>query len=50
MLILLVGTGILLTFLAKWFQVSHIGNWMKNNVGGVTELDDVQYSDSFHSK
>jgi len=35
MLILLVGTGILMTFLTKWFQISHIGHWMKNTAGGI---------------
>ena len=35
MLILLVGTGILMTFLTKWFQISHIGHWLKNTVGGI---------------
>ena len=35
MLILLVGTGILMTFLTKWFQISHIGHWMKNTIGGI---------------
>ena len=35
MLILLVGTGILMTFLTKWFQINHIKHWMKNTVGGI---------------
>ena len=35
MLILLVGTGILMTFLTKWFQISHIKHWIKNTVGGI---------------
>ena len=35
MLILLVGTGILMTLLTKFFQLSHIGYWMKNTIGGI---------------
>ncbi len=35
MLILLVGTGILMTTLTKVFQVTHIGHWMKNTIGGI---------------
>ena len=35
MLILLVGTGILMTALTKGFQVSHIGYWMKQTIGKV---------------
>lgn len=35
MLILLVGTGILMTILTKGFQVSHFAHWMKNTVGGI---------------
>lgn len=29
MLVLLVGTGILMTILTKFFQLSHIGHWFK---------------------
>lgn len=35
MLILLVGTGILMTFLTKFFQLSHIGHWWKNTIGSI---------------
>lgn len=35
MLILLVGTGILMTVLTKCFQVSHFKHWVKNTVGGI---------------
>ncbi|WP_026516418.1 alanine/glycine:cation symporter family protein [Butyrivibrio sp. MC2021] len=35
MLILLVGTGILMTLLTKFFQISHIKHWMKNTIGGI---------------
>ncbi len=32
-LVLLIGTGILLTVCTKFFQVSHIGHWFKETVG-----------------
>ena len=35
MLILLVGTGILMTCLTKFFQISHFKHWIKNTVGGI---------------
>lgn len=35
MLILLVGTGILMTCLTKVFQLSHIGHWFKNTLGSI---------------
>ena len=34
-LILLIGTGILMTCCTKWFQVSHIGHWWKNTIGSL---------------
>ena len=34
-LILLIGTGILLTCCTKFFQVSHIGHWWKTTIGSV---------------
>lgn len=35
MLVLLVGTGILMTVLTKFFQLSHSGHWFKNTIGGI---------------
>ena len=35
MLVLLVGTGILMTVLTKVFQISHIGYWMKHTLGSI---------------
>jgi len=35
MLILLVGTGILMTVLTKCFQISHFKHWIKNTIGGI---------------
>ena len=53
MLVLLIGTGILMTVLTKFFQLSHIGHWFKNTIGGIfkdkhvtrhTEKDDKSIS------
>ena len=53
MLILLVGTGILMTCLTKVFQIAHFKHWVKNTIGGIfkdkhvtahTEKDDMQIS------
>lgn len=35
MLVLLVGTGILMTVLTRVFQISHIGYWMKHTLGSI---------------
>lgn len=35
MLVLLVGTGILMTSLTKFFQLSHIGHWWSNTIGSI---------------
>ena len=34
-LILLIGTGILLTVGTKIFQISHVGHWWKHTIAGV---------------
>ncbi len=34
-LILLIGTGILTTVITRFFQVVHIGTWMKTTIGGL---------------
>lgn len=34
-LVLLLGTGVLMTVLTRFFQVSHIGHWWKSTIGGV---------------
>ena len=53
MLILLVGTGILMTILTRGFQVTHFKHWVKNTIGGIfkdkhitahTGKDDTQIS------
>ncbi len=34
-LVLLVGTGVLMTVLTKFFQVTHVGHWFKKTIGSV---------------
>ena len=34
-LVLLLGTGVLMTILLKFFQVSHLGHWWKKTIGGL---------------
>lgn len=34
-LVLLIGTGILMTLCTKFFQLSHIGHWWKATIGGI---------------
>lgn len=34
-LVLLVGTGILMTVITKFFQVTHVGHWFKSTIGSV---------------
>ncbi len=34
-LVLLLGTGVLMTVLTKFFQVTHFGHWMKNTIGSI---------------
>lgn len=34
-LFLLIGTGILMTFVTKFFQITHVGHWWKKTGGGV---------------
>ncbi len=41
MLILLVGTGILMTFLTRCFQISHFKHWVKNTIGGIIKDSNV---------
>ena len=37
-LVLLIGTGILMTCCTKWFQISHIGHWWQQTIGGALYL------------
>ena len=43
-LVLLIGTGILITSLTKFFQVSHIGLWFKSTLGSLFKRDVVKHS------
>ena len=38
-LILLIGTGVLLTLLTKVFQITHVGHWWKNTIATVFKKD-----------
>ena len=43
-LILLIGTGIIITLLTKVFQISHIGLWFKNTLGSLFKKDVIKHS------
>lgn len=43
-IVLLLGTGILTTVLTRFFQISHLGMWMKNTIGSLFHKDVVQHS------
>ena len=43
-LILLIGTGILVTAMTKFFQVSHIGLWFKNTLGSLFKKGVIKHS------
>ena len=32
---ILLGTGILMTVLTKFFQITHFGHWMKSTIGSI---------------
>ncbi len=38
-IIILIGTGILMTVATKFFQVSHLGHWWKNTIGSLFHKD-----------
>ena len=43
-LVLLIGTGLLITILTKFFQVSHIGLWFKHTLGSLFHKDVIKHS------
>ena len=43
-LLLLVGTGIVVTALTKFFQVTHIGLWFKHTLGSLFNKDVIKHS------
>ncbi len=44
-LVILIGTGFLMTILLNFFQVTHIGHWWKKTVGGVFKKDSRKKKD-----
>ena len=44
-LVLLVGTGVLMTILTGCFQVTHLGHWWKKTVGGVFKKESHNKND-----
>ena len=42
-LVLLIGTGIIVTLCTKVFQVSHIGLWFKNTLGSMFKKDVIKH-------
>ena len=43
-LLLLVGTGVIVTFMTKFFQVTHIGMWFKHTLGSLFNRDVIKHS------
>ena len=43
-LILLIGTGLLMTVVTKVFQVSHLGHWWKNTIGSLFKKDVIKHT------
>ena len=50
MLVLLVGTGILMTALTGFFQISHMGHWFKHTLGGIFKNKHVTAHTPGHDK
>mgnify|MGYP004442285173 FL=1 len=48
-LVLLIGTGVLMTVLTKFFQFTHFGHMWKETVGGIFKKKDVLKSDDSNS-
>ena len=43
-LLLLIGTGIIITVLTKFFQISHIRMWFKHTLGSLFRRDVIKHS------
>ena len=43
-LLLLIGTGIIVTILTKFFQIGHIGLWFKNTLGSLFNKEVIHHS------
>ena len=50
MLVLLVGTGILMTLLTGFFQISHIGHWFSHTLGGIFKNKHVTAHTAQHDR
>ncbi len=50
MLVLLVGTGILMTALTGFFQVTHVGHWFKSTLGGIFKNKHVTAHTADHDR
>lgn len=44
-LVILIGTGVLMTILLNFFQVFHIGHWWKKTIGGMFKKDSLKKKD-----
>ncbi len=42
-LALLIGTGILMTFVTRWFQVGRIGHWWKHTIGSLFKKEVISH-------
>ena len=43
-LVLLIGTGIIVTLCTKVFQISHLGHWWKNTIGSMFKKDVIRHT------
>lgn len=43
-LILLLGTGIIMTVMTYFFQVTHLGHWMKETIGGLFKKSTMRHT------
>lgn len=43
-LVLLIGTGIIITLCTKVFQISHLGHWWKNTIGSLFKKDVISHT------
>lgn len=50
MLVLLVGTGILMTVLTGFFQITHIGHWFSHTLGGIFKNKHVTAHTAEHDR
>ena len=41
---ILIGTGILMTVLTGFFQITHLGHWWKNTIGSLLKKDVISHT------